>query len=203
MKRGPVIAASQSLRLIIQSVWRNVNKSELSLSLSICSFLSSSFVRRGEDYALRRTFGTQSITRALALPKFAEEKYLADRDPCGRGRAHVGEETERGIADSIWQKVTLSLALSLDISPRDLSLSHQEDVSAGDGYPSEPRGHRVLRPGHCPSVLLPAGSRPTTIRAIATKFLRPSFPPGSPLSLSVSLSLALSLFLNSEDILLL
>ena len=96
MKRGPVIAASQSLRLIIQSVWRNVNKSELSLSLSICSFLSSSFVRRGEDYALRRTFGTQSITRALALPKFAEEKYLADRDPCGRGRAHVGEETDCG-----------------------------------------------------------------------------------------------------------
>ena len=43
--------------------------------------------------------------------------------------------------------------------------------SAVDDHPSVPRGHRVLRPSHCP---LPARARSTTIRAIATKFLRPS-----------------------------
>ena len=81
------------------------------------------------------------------------------------------------------------MALFLDIFPRDLSLSYQEDVS--DRRRSTPtQASRAARPPspkaqslHCPSSPpLALAARSTAIRAIATKFLRPS----SPFSLSLS-----------------
>ena len=149
MKRGmSSLAAPQSAITqttvgpnLLQSVWRNVNKSgslPLSLPVPLCPSLFhylylQSFVRRGEDYALRRTFGTPSITRARERahrrpnwPKFAEgNTFATDRELCLM--RYVRRPTKGGVLgagwkDSIWCKVLLSLALSLDISPRDHSL---------------------------------------------------------------------------------